>query len=220
MMPANKKKGHWSMARPTRHRGFGYRRILIRPCGLAGSPWEPVAAAVFALALVAVFAVEIATPDAVVGVLGLLPVLAALWTLSHRHAAVVCAIALVEYVLSVLEEPQSRLTFVCVGAVGAATSIGVRAYATSLAEILSPQRAHPFRTLEDIASTGGVAGLTRRQLEVARLASEGYMAAEIGDRLHISERTVETHLAHAYAKLGINSRPALIRISERLHERS
>jgi DNA-binding CsgD family transcriptional regulator len=197
--------------------GFDYRRILIRPYGLARSPWEPLAAGGFALGLLAVFVLEMATPDEVVGVLGLLPLLAALWTLSNRLAVVISAIALIAFLLSTLEEPQSRITFLCVGAAGLATAVAVRAYATSLAELISSRRGLGLRTVE-VESAGVIAGLTRRQLEVARLASQGYMAAEIGNLLHISERTVESHLAHAYSKLGINSRPALIRISERLRE--
>jgi Bacterial regulatory proteins, luxR family len=47
--------------------------------------------------------------------------------------------------------------------------------------------------------------------EVAALAVQGLTAKAIGQRLHISERTVETHLAHAYAKLGVRSRWELVR---------
>jgi DNA-binding NarL/FixJ family response regulator len=43
------------------------------------------------------------------------------------------------------------------------------------------------------------------------LAVEGLTAKAIGERLHIGERTVETHLAHAYAKLGVRSRWELAR---------
>jgi DNA-binding CsgD family transcriptional regulator len=66
-------------------------------------------------------------------------------------------------------------------------------------------------------SVSGVASLTKREHEVARLAVEGLRAAEIGDRLGISERTVETHLAHAYLKLGISSKVDLAREASRLN---
>ena len=46
--------------------------------------------------------------------------------------------------------------------------------------------------------------------EVARLATQGYTAREIGDQLHIGKRTVETHLANAYEKLGVRSKRELI----------
>jgi DNA-binding CsgD family transcriptional regulator len=57
----------------------------------------------------------------------------------------------------------------------------------------------------------GVGSLSAREREVARLASEGCSAREIAERLFIGERTVETHLAHAYAKLGVASKLDLVR---------
>lgn len=57
----------------------------------------------------------------------------------------------------------------------------------------------------------GVDSLTKREREVARLAVQGMHAAGIGARLGISERTVETHLANAYAKLGVASKVDLAR---------
>jgi len=53
--------------------------------------------------------------------------------------------------------------------------------------------------------------LTPRERDVVRLAVEGRTAREIGARLHIGERTVETHLANAYVKLGVASRLDLVR---------
>ncbi len=51
--------------------------------------------------------------------------------------------------------------------------------------------------------------LTAREQEVARLATAGLSNQAIADRLVVSVRTVETHLSHVYAKLGISSRADL-----------
>jgi DNA-binding CsgD family transcriptional regulator len=45
---------------------------------------------------------------------------------------------------------------------------------------------------------------------VARLATGGASNETIANQLSISVRTVETHLQHAYAKLGIRSRRQLM----------
>ena len=50
-----------------------------------------------------------------------------------------------------------------------------------------------------------------RATQVARMAAAGETARAIATRLFLSERTVETHLASAYAKLGVRSKAELIR---------
>jgi DNA-binding CsgD family transcriptional regulator len=62
-----------------------------------------------------------------------------------------------------------------------------------------------------VGSVRGAASLTRREREVASLAARGQTAKEIAAQLAIGERTVETHLARAYAKLGITSKLDLVR---------
>jgi DNA-binding CsgD family transcriptional regulator len=57
--------------------------------------------------------------------------------------------------------------------------------------------------------------LTPTEREVARLAGEGLANKEIGARLFISPRTVQTHLTHVYAKLGVSSRIQLAQHAER-----
>jgi DNA-binding CsgD family transcriptional regulator len=52
--------------------------------------------------------------------------------------------------------------------------------------------------------------LTKREREVSDLVVEGRSAREIARLLHIGRRTVETHKARAYAKLGVTSRVDLI----------
>jgi DNA-binding CsgD family transcriptional regulator len=48
--------------------------------------------------------------------------------------------------------------------------------------------------------------LTSREEEVARLAVRGMSNQDIADRLVLSVRTVEAHLAHVYTKFGISGR--------------
>jgi DNA-binding NarL/FixJ family response regulator len=56
----------------------------------------------------------------------------------------------------------------------------------------------------------GPGGLTRRERQVAELAAGGYTASQIAARLHIGVRTVETHLARSYPKLGIACKQQLV----------
>ena len=49
-------------------------------------------------------------------------------------------------------------------------------------------------------------GITARERDVVTLALKGMTARQIGATLFIADRTVETHLAHAYGKLGVRSR--------------
>ena len=48
--------------------------------------------------------------------------------------------------------------------------------------------------------------LTSRQLEIARLIAEDLSNRQIAARLHLSERTVETHVTNMLNRLGLNSR--------------
>ena len=58
------------------------------------------------------------------------------------------------------------------------------------------------------------AGLTARQLEVLSLLGEGLTNAEIADRLVVSPRTVEHHVAAVLTKLGATRREAARRAAE------
>ena len=51
--------------------------------------------------------------------------------------------------------------------------------------------------------------LTPTEHTIAALVAEGLSNPQIGTRLYISRRTVQTHLAHVFAKLGIASRAQL-----------
>jgi len=57
--------------------------------------------------------------------------------------------------------------------------------------------------------------LTHREREVLFVAAEGLTARQIGRRLGVQERTVTTHLARIYRKLGANSRIGAIAAATR-----
>jgi len=57
--------------------------------------------------------------------------------------------------------------------------------------------------------TSGWASLTPAERDVVRLVSEGLGNNDIATRLFVSPRTIQTHLTHVYAKLGLTSRVQL-----------
>jgi DNA-binding CsgD family transcriptional regulator len=197
--------------------------LLVRPCGLASSHWELTLTWVYGVALLAVLSAELLTPNDVVTSVALLPLLAAMWTLSTRLAAATAVLAALVFFVSVATEAGNRPTVILIGTVGFVLAVAVRAYAVGLARHLIASRDKVESTVSKRWTDGialelpkGADALTCRELEVAALAARGYTAAEIGSRLHISDRTVESHLANTYAKLAIHSRSALRGLANRL----
>jgi non-specific serine/threonine protein kinase len=56
------------------------------------------------------------------------------------------------------------------------------------------------------ASAPAAGGLTGREHQIAALVADGLSSRVIAERLDISKRTVDAHLEHIFAKLGISSR--------------
>ena len=57
--------------------------------------------------------------------------------------------------------------------------------------------------------------LTPREMATLRLLADGKSNKEIANALDISERTVKTHLAHLFEKLGVTSRTEAIKVATR-----
>jgi len=51
-------------------------------------------------------------------------------------------------------------------------------------------------------------GLSRREVDVLRLAAKGLTTREIGERLFISTKTADHHIQHVYTKIGVSTRAA------------
>ena len=69
--------------------------------------------------------------------------------------------------------------------------------------------ARPKPALAAASKTPG--GLSRRELEVARLMADGATNADAAAQLFISERTVESHVTNIFNKLGVDSRVQVVR---------
>jgi DNA-binding CsgD family transcriptional regulator len=93
----------------------------------------------------------------------------------------------------------------------AASGHAPRAFAArAKADRLSPPEAGNLLTSIPLhPEAPGVPTLTRREQEVAALASQGLSNADIAGKLVISIRTVESHLYSAYGKLGVSDRAEL-----------
>jgi DNA-binding CsgD family transcriptional regulator len=66
----------------------------------------------------------------------------------------------------------------------------------------------------------GWLSLTPAEREIARLVADGLANKDIASRLSISPRTVQTHLTHIYAKLGVTSRVQLAQEAARRQSES
>ena len=71
------------------------------------------------------------------------------------------------------------------------------------------------RSRPGVRGAEGVAALTERELEIARLVLDRRTNPEIASELFLSIKTVETHLRNIFHKLGVNSRVELARMIER-----
>jgi DNA-binding NarL/FixJ family response regulator len=64
-------------------------------------------------------------------------------------------------------------------------------------------------------STGPAEPLTLREREVLKLIAEAFTNKEIGETLHLAEKTVESHRANLLRKLGMRDRVELVRYAIR-----
>lgn len=75
--------------------------------------------------------------------------------------------------------------------------------------MLLPPLAQASRKGHNPRDAGETVLLTAQELEIAQLAARGYTNKQIGAQLHLSHRTVSTHLYRIFPKLGVTTRAAL-----------
>ena len=96
-----------------------------------------------------------------------------------------------DHAVAVAEARRAMMTF---------ERLGARRQADRAAALLRRLGERPATGSRDAET------LTRREREVFALLGEGLTNAEIAARLSISARTVETHVASIFNKLGVSSR--------------
>ena len=79
---------------------------------------------------------------------------------------------------------------------------------------LGHRRVH-HRTARGDGSSTGLAALTERERQVARLVTDRRTNAEIAAELYVSTKTVEAHISGLFRKLAVNSRVEIARAIER-----
>lgn len=82
--------------------------------------------------------------------------------------------------------------------------------------VASGQKFYAPQVLKMIASRPPLesqAGLSSREVEIMQMLAEGLSAREIGERLLISSRTVETHKANIMRKLNVKKATHLVKIA-------
>ncbi|MEI5100767.1 AAA family ATPase [Streptomyces sp. PmtG] len=95
------------------------------------------------------------------------------------------------------------------------TRLGARPYqARCVRELSACGRAAPQLSAAEQPRDSGADALdgtlTPQELAVARLAAQGHTNRQIATALALSVKTIEYHLGHTYAKLGISSRIGLV----------
>lgn len=90
-------------------------------------------------------------------------------------------------------------------------TVGARRAATKLAQgrELDPDYALAYARGGPLPGREAASVLSARELEVAELVADGLTSRQIAQRLHLSLRTVESHIEHSFKKLDVNSRTKL-----------
>ena len=180
------------------------------------SAWSDLALVVALVAAIGLlFLVELPLPEVYpTGVAEMVPVVIACLYLDKRWSIAILTLAVLTRVAeAILGDTPSGLAVVEVasyfGAFAAALAYTRRAVRIGApapdADTVAPEsRPGPPPALLEAS------GLTERERQVVDMTIRGLTATQIGERLFIGRRTVETHLERACGKLGVRTKRELI----------
>jgi DNA-binding NarL/FixJ family response regulator len=68
-------------------------------------------------------------------------------------------------------------------------------------------------SVDEKKDTGPLSQLTEREIEIVKLIADGLSNKEIGDRLFISHRTVDTHRTNLMSKLDVHNVAGIVKFA-------
>ena len=74
----------------------------------------------------------------------------------------------------------------------------------------------PIASMMRAESSQGAVRLTKREVQVLSLIAQGFSSKEAAERLVVSKRTVDFHLANVYDKLQVTNRVQAFRAATRM----
>lgn len=183
--------------------------------GGGGGGANPVLVVLSVAAVGLLFAAEMMAPrDVPVGAAVLVPVLLSCFFLDERWSIAILGLAVfTRAAAAIVGDTSIGLAALEIASyVGAATvALAYIRHATSLPARTSLEAPTPPTSRFDLSLASlEAAGLTERERQVLDMAISGLTAKQIGERLYIGRRTVETHLGRAYGKLGGPTKRELI----------
>jgi DNA-binding CsgD family transcriptional regulator len=188
------------------------------PRASAGGPAKPIAALLVVAAIALLLVGELAAPhDLTLGTAVIVPVLVSCFVLDRRWAAAVLGLAvLTRVVVAIVGDTTIGLAALevasYIGCVVIALVYSRRAESvparTPFADVVPPSP-QPNVSADALEAPG----LTDRERQVLDMAIHGLTAKQIGERLFIGRRTVETHLGRARDKLGVRTKRDLIALT-------
>jgi DNA-binding CsgD family transcriptional regulator len=175
---------------------------------------KPALVALVAASIGLLFVADLyAPPDVPLGVAVIVPVLISCFFLEQPWSLAVLGLAILTRVAdAIVGDTSPVLAALEVASYAAAVAITL-SFARRVELMPPPADADPVleRSVLNLSPASlEAAGLTDRERQVLDMAIHGLTAKQIGERLYIGRRTVETHLARAYGKLGARTKSELI----------